>query len=258
MKDYDYKPRCRVELGPDARDAKLFIDDEDVTQKLAICDVKVSADANDGPTMLDIRCAATPAIAHLNPRVVAMALRDEALRIDEDNAVPYLRLKPLDWTTTINDDDARSRRNASWRRQEMWSRLLSSRCAEELERMVGKMTAPSREEYQAAVDHLCMLFRERYADREWLPAAEREKMTGKIEKRVIEIFAETLEVDEGFVTPDKELVADLRADSLDSIEIPMALEEEFDIQFSEIDMLEIKTVGDVIAAVEERLAERQS
>ncbi|NPB05308.1 MAG: acyl carrier protein, partial [Aquificae bacterium] len=65
-----------------------------------------------------------------------------------------------------------------------------------------------------------------------------------IEQRVREIIADQLGEPIENITPDKDFVQDLGADSLDVVELVMALEEEFGIEIPEEDAEKIKTVGD--------------
>jgi acyl carrier protein len=74
---------------------------------------------------------------------------------------------------------------------------------------------------------------------------EVEKMSS-IEKRVKEIVAEQLGVDESQVTNEASFMDDLGADSLDTVELVMALEEEFDIEISDENAEKIQTVQDAI------------
>jgi len=67
-----------------------------------------------------------------------------------------------------------------------------------------------------------------------------------IEERVKQIVAEQLGVDEDQVTPDAAFMDDLGADSLDTVELVMALEEEFDVEISDEDAEKIQTVKDAI------------
>jgi len=67
-----------------------------------------------------------------------------------------------------------------------------------------------------------------------------------IEKRVKEIVAEQLNVEEAQVTNEASFMDDLGADSLDTVELVMALEEEFDIEISDEDAEKIQTVQDAI------------
>jgi len=67
-----------------------------------------------------------------------------------------------------------------------------------------------------------------------------------IEERVKQIVAEQLGVDEDQVTPDAAFMDDLGADSLDTVELVMALEEEFDIEISDEDAEKIQKVKDAV------------
>ena len=67
-----------------------------------------------------------------------------------------------------------------------------------------------------------------------------------IEKRVKEIIVEQLGVNESEVNPEAKFVDDLGADSLDLVELVMALEEEYNIEISDEDAEKILTVGDAI------------
>ncbi|ABQ26068.1 acyl carrier protein [Geotalea uraniireducens] len=67
-----------------------------------------------------------------------------------------------------------------------------------------------------------------------------------IDKRIKEIVAEQLGVDEGQVTNEASFMDDLGADSLDTVELVMALEEEFDIEISDEDAEKIQSVQDAI------------
>ena len=64
--------------------------------------------------------------------------------------------------------------------------------------------------------------------------------------RVKKIIVDQLGVEEDLVTPEASFVDDLGADSLDTVELVMALEEEFGIDIPDEDADKIKTVGDAI------------
>ncbi|MBS0617948.1 MAG: acyl carrier protein [Spirochaetes bacterium] len=70
---------------------------------------------------------------------------------------------------------------------------------------------------------------------------------GKVKK----IISEQLGVDEGEVTNESHFIDDLGADSLDTVELVMALEEEFGIEIPDEDAEKIQTVGDVQKYIEE-------
>ena len=72
-----------------------------------------------------------------------------------------------------------------------------------------------------------------------------------IDKRVKEIVAEQLGVDEAQVTNEASFMDDLGADSLDTVELIMALEEEFDIEISDEDAEKIQTVQDAVDYITE-------
>lgn len=71
-------------------------------------------------------------------------------------------------------------------------------------------------------------------------------------EKIKEILVEQLGVDEGDVTMEASFIDDLGADSLDIVELIMAMEEEFDIEISEEDAENISTVGSAIEYIKER------
>ena len=70
-----------------------------------------------------------------------------------------------------------------------------------------------------------------------------------LDERVKKIIAEQLAVSEEEVKPEASLVDDLGADSLDQVELVMALEEEFNIEISDEEAENIKTVQDTLKFV---------
>jgi len=72
-----------------------------------------------------------------------------------------------------------------------------------------------------------------------------------IAKRVKEIVAEQLGVEEALVVPEASFMDDLGADSLDTVELVMALEEEFDIEIPDEDAEKIWLVNDAIEYITE-------
>lgn len=65
-------------------------------------------------------------------------------------------------------------------------------------------------------------------------------------EKVRDIIAETLACDAALVTMEASLKDDLGADSLDSVELVMALEEAFDLTIAEEKLADFKTVGDIV------------
>ena len=66
------------------------------------------------------------------------------------------------------------------------------------------------------------------------------------EDRVKEIIAKELEVDPKQLSPEAKFIEDLGADSLDIVELVMALEEEFGLDIPDEDADKLKTVGDAM------------
>ncbi|HEX5647247.1 MAG: acyl carrier protein [Nitrospira sp.] len=73
-----------------------------------------------------------------------------------------------------------------------------------------------------------------------------------VEERVKKIIAEQLGVEEDEVTPEASFVEDLGADSLDTVELVMALEEEFSIEIPDEDAEKILTVGKALEYIKEK------
>ena len=69
------------------------------------------------------------------------------------------------------------------------------------------------------------------------------------------IIAKELEISQDRITLDSKLVEDLGADSLDAIEIVMALEEEFNIEILDEDQESLKTIEDIIVYLAEKTKE---
>ncbi|MFA5974629.1 MAG: acyl carrier protein [Elusimicrobiota bacterium] len=70
--------------------------------------------------------------------------------------------------------------------------------------------------------------------------------TQDVEQRVKEIIVEQLGVDASEVTPQASFVNDLGADSLDTVELVMALEEEFDIEIPDEEAEKIQSVSQAV------------
>lgn len=75
-----------------------------------------------------------------------------------------------------------------------------------------------------------------------------------IEERVVKMVAEQLGVKEEDVKPDSSFVDDLGADSLDTVELIMALEEEFDTEIPDEDAEKITTVQQAIDYINNNLS----
>lgn len=69
-------------------------------------------------------------------------------------------------------------------------------------------------------------------------------------EEVKKVIVATLRCDEAEITEKTMLVEDLGADSLDAVELNMALEDAFGVQLPEGTMAELKTVGDIAARIE--------
>jgi acyl carrier protein len=76
-------------------------------------------------------------------------------------------------------------------------------------------------------------------------------MAKPVEERVKEIICEQLGVEEDEVNPNAKFIEDLGADSLDTVELVMAFEEEFDLEIPDEDAEKIATVGDAITYIKE-------
>ena len=72
-----------------------------------------------------------------------------------------------------------------------------------------------------------------------------------IKSRVVSIIVDKLGVDEGEVTPEASFTNDLGADSLDTVELIMEFEKEFNIAIPDDQAEKIGTVGEAIAYIEE-------
>jgi acyl carrier protein len=72
-----------------------------------------------------------------------------------------------------------------------------------------------------------------------------------IDQRVKDIIVEQLGVKPDQVTPEAKLIEDLGADSLDAVELVMALEEEFGIEVPDEQAEKLQSVGDIIKYIED-------
>ncbi len=71
--------------------------------------------------------------------------------------------------------------------------------------------------------------------------------------KVKEIIVEQLGVAETAITPDASFIDDLGADSLDIVELIMALEEEFDLEIPDADAEKVVTVNDVVEYIKDNV-----
>ena len=70
-----------------------------------------------------------------------------------------------------------------------------------------------------------------------------------IQDKTRALISSKMKIDESEITEEKHLFNDLGADSLDFVELSMTLEREFNVKFSEEDMSNVKTVGDIYALI---------
>ena len=76
-----------------------------------------------------------------------------------------------------------------------------------------------------------------------------------LEERVKSLVITQLGVDAGKVTSDSSFIDDLGADSLDTVELVMAFEEEFDIEIPDEDAQKIRKVSDVVSYLRDKVDE---
>lgn len=74
-----------------------------------------------------------------------------------------------------------------------------------------------------------------------------------LEERVTEIIVEQLGVTRDEVVPEASFIDDLGADSLDIVELVMAMEEEFDVEIPDDDAEKLQTIGSAIAYLKAKL-----
>ena len=78
-------------------------------------------------------------------------------------------------------------------------------------------------------------------------------MTTDMESRVVDIIVEQLGATKEEIVPEASFIDDLGADSLDIVELVMAMEETFDIEIPDDDAEKIQTVGDALGYLKERV-----
>jgi acyl carrier protein len=85
-----------------------------------------------------------------------------------------------------------------------------------------------------------------------LSLSQSEESGVSVEEKVIGIVSEQLQIPKEEISPDKSFVDDLKADSLDVVELVMEFEDVFKITIPDEDYEKIKTVGDAVKYIEEK------
>jgi acyl carrier protein len=80
-------------------------------------------------------------------------------------------------------------------------------------------------------------------------------MAEDIQQKVIDLIVDQLGVDADSVTPEAHFIDDLGADSLDTVELVMAFEEEFDLEIPDEDAEKLETVNDAIDYLKTKINE---
>lgn len=75
----------------------------------------------------------------------------------------------------------------------------------------------------------------------------------EIEEKVVQIVSEQLSVDKGELSRETSFVNDLNADSLDTVELVMELEDEFDLTIPDEEAEKLKTVGSAIDFIQKHI-----
>ncbi len=79
-----------------------------------------------------------------------------------------------------------------------------------------------------------------------------------VEDRVKQVTARLLKVDMADVKPDSHFVRDLGAESIQSIELVAAFEEEFDIEMDQDEALSVQTVGEAVRFIDRVLGQKKA
>ncbi len=80
-------------------------------------------------------------------------------------------------------------------------------------------------------------------------------MAEDLQQKVVDLIVDQLGVDADSVTPEAHFIDDLGADSLDTVELVMAFEEEFDIEIPDEDAEKLEAVKDAIGYLKKRMEE---
>lgn len=99
-----------------------------------------------------------------------------------------------------------------------------------------------------------MPFFDKFKKKEEISQERREELLTKI----IPVFEKTLEIDKDKIKPESKIIEDLGADSLDTVELVMALEEEFNIEIPDEDAEKMSTIEDVIIYLDKHLEKGQN
>ena len=79
-----------------------------------------------------------------------------------------------------------------------------------------------------------------------------------VDEKVKGIISEQLGVKKEEIKPESSFIDDLGADSLDTVEVVMALEEEFGIEIPDEDAEKITTVGDAVKYIDDKLSKKEA
>ena len=74
-------------------------------------------------------------------------------------------------------------------------------------------------------------------------------MSSGTHDRVVQVVAQILKIDASRITTESKFIEDLGAESMQSVELVAAFEEEFDIEMDEEEALGVKSVGDAVAFI---------
>ncbi|MCF7908717.1 MAG: acyl carrier protein [Candidatus Omnitrophica bacterium] len=79
-----------------------------------------------------------------------------------------------------------------------------------------------------------------------------------VDEKVKDIISEQLGVKKEEIKPESSFIDDLGADSLDTVEVVMALEEEFGIEIPDEDAEKITTVGEAVKYIDNKVTKKES